>query len=71
MALQIEVGKKQFTNCLQVVDDDLRDSMGIEDVPLHVQYVVLPQWFSSSLRQRRRAYEEYYSLFHASLIIAT
>lgn len=61
---------QQFINyCLQVVDRDLQGSMGIEEIPLHVQYVVLPEWFSSSLHQHRRAYEDYYSLFHVSLII--
>lgn len=54
-------------NCLQVVDKDLQNSMGIEEIPLHVQYVVLSEWFTSSLHQQRRAYEWYYSLFRVSL----
>lgn len=52
-------------------DKDLQDSMGIEEIPLHVQYVVHSEWFNSSHYLGRRAFEDYYSIFQVSSLRKT
>lgn len=60
------------TECTHMaVDKDLQGSMGIEEIPLHVQYVVHSEWFNSSHYLGRRVFEDYYSIFQVSSLRKT